>query len=310
MAGKNVAGNLESVVVVGGASGIGEATSRLFAEKGYNAIIGDFDRMRGQRVSQHLANSSYCHVDVASEASMRAFAGYVGENGGIDHLVHTPGGPSGEELLAEQGKKHPKTNAKIHPITGLSPDAVYATIELNFLGYERAVKHLTPLMLKRRGRDHSICGITSINNSKSPKFSKIQKVIYYTRKSRNISIINEICYKFGKYGLPIYSAMKAAVEAYSVVAANKLGPRVRVNTVAPGSTYTPATIKEKMNFKAVAQKTGLQRVTLPEDIAKEVYSMATNPAVSGQSRVVDSLQFLAEDRSRYQRKKKKEASKK
>ncbi|MBI2138907.1 SDR family oxidoreductase [Candidatus Woesearchaeota archaeon] len=256
----------EPAVIMGGASGIGAACVEIFARHNHPVLIGDRNRELGMEVAKRYGNTEYRHVNVLDRGSIEAFAGFVDEWGGINHLVYTPGGPSKDELDAEKGKK--RNGKPIHPIFDISEASIDYAVALNFLGYVRAIQELGPIMLNADGT-RSICGITSIN-------------------------------KLGKYGLAIYSAMKNAMGAYSIVAANKLGPKIKVNTAAPGSTITPATIAEVMDFKAVAAKTGLWRVTKPEDVARMVYELATNPAVSGLSVVVDSLQFLAEDRSRYE----------
>jgi len=44
-------------VVTGGASGIGEATVRLFVEQGARVVIGDIDAQRGNAVAQNLRDA-------------------------------------------------------------------------------------------------------------------------------------------------------------------------------------------------------------------------------------------------------------
>lgn len=67
-------------LVTGGASGIGEATARVFANAGAEVLIADIDFERARRVADELPGAQPLHVDLTSETSVReAF-------GGLDRL--------------------------------------------------------------------------------------------------------------------------------------------------------------------------------------------------------------------------------
>ena len=75
-------------VVTGGASGIGEATARLFAAAGTQVTIADIDAARAAAVAAELPGASALHVDLTSEASVAAaFAGLER----LDVLVNNAG---------------------------------------------------------------------------------------------------------------------------------------------------------------------------------------------------------------------------
>lgn len=61
-------------IVTGGASGIGEATVRLFVEEGAKVVIADFSD-RGQSVSEELNNKGFdtlfVKTDVTNEADIQ-----------------------------------------------------------------------------------------------------------------------------------------------------------------------------------------------------------------------------------------------
>lgn len=61
-------------IVTGGASGIGEATVRLFVEEGAKVVIADFSD-RGQSVSEELNNNGFdtlfVKTDVTNEADIQ-----------------------------------------------------------------------------------------------------------------------------------------------------------------------------------------------------------------------------------------------
>ena len=64
------------VVVTGGASGIGEATAKLLAQKGAKVVIGDVSDAAGARVVSENENAggtaTFLHVDVSKQADSEA----------------------------------------------------------------------------------------------------------------------------------------------------------------------------------------------------------------------------------------------
>ena len=60
-------------VITGGASGIGEATARLFVAEGSRVVIADIQDARGAAVAAELgASSVFLHADVTSEDDVRS----------------------------------------------------------------------------------------------------------------------------------------------------------------------------------------------------------------------------------------------
>ena len=63
-------------LVTGGASGIGEAICRVFAEAGASVIVADIDKAQAEALVGHLTNASAVTCDITDEASVKAaFAG-------------------------------------------------------------------------------------------------------------------------------------------------------------------------------------------------------------------------------------------
>jgi NAD(P)-dependent dehydrogenase (short-subunit alcohol dehydrogenase family) len=91
-------------VITGGASGIGEATVRLFAAECASVVIADIQDERGQRLAAELGSrAAYARADVSREADVKAAigealarfgrldclfnnAGYVGVGGSIEAI--------------------------------------------------------------------------------------------------------------------------------------------------------------------------------------------------------------------------------
>lgn len=65
--------NGNTFIVTGGASGLGEATVRLFHGKGANVIIADLNSERGEKPTAELGNRAvFQRTDVASDADGQA----------------------------------------------------------------------------------------------------------------------------------------------------------------------------------------------------------------------------------------------
>jgi NAD(P)-dependent dehydrogenase (short-subunit alcohol dehydrogenase family) len=61
-----------TAVVTGGASGIGEQTSRVLASAGAHVIIVDIDEAKASVLAAELPNASYLIFDITDEAAVRA----------------------------------------------------------------------------------------------------------------------------------------------------------------------------------------------------------------------------------------------
>jgi NAD(P)-dependent dehydrogenase (short-subunit alcohol dehydrogenase family) len=88
-----------------------------------------------------------------------------------------------------------------------------------------------------------------------------------------------------------YSASKAAVVAVTRGYAKALGPRVRVNAVAPGPIL-PAAGSPRSRQKAAVEATVLRRWGDPRDVAEAILNLATAPFVTGAVLPVDGGRHL------------------
>jgi len=86
-----------------------------------------------------------------------------------------------------------------------------------------------------------------------------------------------------------YTAGKIALAGATTMLAQALGPRVRVNAVAPGLTL-PSGDQTEEEFCAVAAENLLRRPTEPKDVADAVAFLLTAGGVNGQTLFVDGGQ--------------------
>jgi len=78
----------KKVLVTGGASGIGEAVSRVFADAGASVVIADIDKSKAEALTAELPRASMVMCDITDEASVKqAFAGL----GTLDILINNAG---------------------------------------------------------------------------------------------------------------------------------------------------------------------------------------------------------------------------
>ena len=84
-----------------------------------------------------------------------------------------------------------------------------------------------------------------------------------------------------------YAVSKAGLNHLTVLLANVLGPRIRVNAVAPGLVDTPWSQTWTAAREAVRAASPLRRCAQPEDVAEAVLGLVRARYVTGQVLAVD-----------------------
>ena len=123
-----------SVVVTGGASGIGKATALLLAREGGRVVIGDIDATGGERVASEAAGQGlaveFVPLDLTKPESIAEFAAAAQcRTGGIDGLVNGAGWD------------------RIQPFIDNPPEMWDALIAVNLIGAVRLTRALLPPMI-------------------------------------------------------------------------------------------------------------------------------------------------------------------
>ncbi|SHO48550.1 glucose 1-dehydrogenase [Desulfopila aestuarii] len=129
----------KTVIVTGGAQGIGRGMVDYFLLQGWNVVMADIDNEAGNEVLEyHEADERlvFSLTDVRSEASVRACIGFaVDRFGAIDGLVNNAG-------IASPGRI---------PVTDLSLDDWEKMIGTNLTGAYLMAKHAAPFLKERKG---------------------------------------------------------------------------------------------------------------------------------------------------------------
>jgi NAD(P)-dependent dehydrogenase (short-subunit alcohol dehydrogenase family) len=183
-------------LVTGGASGIGEACSRLLAAEG--AAVGVLGRTESEAV--HLADDINAQggralaliADVSDEQAMRQ---------AIDRLVDIYGGL--DIVIANAG-----INGVWAPIDELKPEEWDKTIAVNLRGTYLTL-HLTVPLLKARGRG-SIVVTSSINGTRT--FTTAGATAYSATKAAQLAMVQQLALELGKHHIRINAVCPGAIE--------------------------------------------------------------------------------------------------
>lgn len=134
----------KTVLVTGGASGIGWATACEFAQKGWNVVIGDIDEAAAREKASRLSGDSIAvPLDVCKEASVTgAMREIASRYGHLDALINNAG------------------VQKWSPIANMDWDAWNWVMDVNLNGVMRCLSAACALMEERGG---AVVNIVSIN---------------------------------------------------------------------------------------------------------------------------------------------------
>ena len=131
-----VMGRLEGkvAVITGGASGIGEASVRLFAAEGAEVVVADVQDERGGRLASELG-VEYVHVDVTREDDVEAAVSHaVDVYGRLDCMFNNAG-----------------IAGAVGPIESVTAEAFDRTVAVLLRGVFLGVKHAAPVMRAQGG---------------------------------------------------------------------------------------------------------------------------------------------------------------
>lgn len=129
------------------------------------------------------------------------------------------------------------------------------------------------------------------SNLKAPFF--LAQGLAETLKKHQGAIINivDIHSQRPLKGYPVYSAAKAGLAMITQALAKELAPEVRVNGVSPGPILLPEGNNESATIDLM-EKTPLQRMGCPDDIADTVLFLAKQNYITGQIIAVDGGKSL------------------
>ena len=237
-----------SAIVVGGASGLGEATARRLHAHGANVTIADVNADKGQALAQELG-ARFASCDVREETQVEAAVKQAAEaEGGLRIAVCCAGIGWAQKVAGSKGP---------HP---LMPFEV--TIQINLIGTFNVLRYATAAM---------------IANDAAPEDDGERGVCIHTA---SIAAFD------GQVGQIAYAASKGGIVGMTLPAARDLAQYgIRVNTIAPGLFDTPllAALPEEARAKLGAGVPYPPRLGSPEEYAHLACHIVENRMLNGET---------------------------
>ena len=187
-------------LVTGGASGLGEGTARLLAQRGGRVVIADLDTDRGPAVASAVGGR-FVHCDVTREEhGQRAVEEARGAFGALHGLVSCAGIAIGAKTVGKEGPH--------------SLDSFSKVINVNLIGTFNMLRLAAAAMIEGNPNAEGERGVI-VNTASVAAFD-------------------------GQVGQAAYAASKGGIVALTLPVARDLSrDGVRVMTVAPGIFETP-----------------------------------------------------------------------
>ncbi|KAH7655170.1 Short-chain dehydrogenase/reductase SDR protein [Dioscorea alata] len=171
-------------IITGAASGIGEATARLFAAHGATVVIADVQDQLGEAVAASIGlhKSSYKHCDVTDEKQVEETVDYtVGKYGRLD-IMHSNAGIVGP----------------IEGVMDMDLTQLDKTLAVHVRGTAAAIKHAARAMRASGTRGSIIC-----TASIAARQGSIGPAAYTTAKHAVIGLMRSAVSDLGAHGIRI-----------------------------------------------------------------------------------------------------------
>jgi NAD(P)-dependent dehydrogenase (short-subunit alcohol dehydrogenase family) len=242
-------------IITGGASGIGQATVRLFAQEGGRVVIADVQDDKGARLAEDLGQAaSYLHADVSQEAQVSgAIAHAVSRFGRLDCLFNNAGaaGVAG-------------------PIEAIPTDGFDHTIGVLLRGVFLGMKHAAPIMKRQGGGSIiSTASVAGLQAGYGPH-------VYSAAKAAVVHLTRSVAMELGESGVRVNCICPGGIAT-------------PIFGSALGLAEPEADRIAELMKTLLATRQPIQRAGLPEDIARAALWLASEESsfVNGHALIVD-----------------------
>jgi NAD(P)-dependent dehydrogenase (short-subunit alcohol dehydrogenase family) len=234
-------------LVVGGASGLGEATARALHERGAHVVVADVDAERGAALADELGERMrFAAADVTQPTELeQAVALAASAEGGLRIAVSCAGIGHAERVARPRGPHRPETFERV--------------VAINLVGTFHALRLASAAML-----------------ANEPDAAGERGVIVNTAS---------IAAYDGQIGQIAYAASKGGVVALTLPAARDLaGSAIRVCAIAPGLFDTPllAGLPADARTQLAASIPFPPRLGLPAEFAQLACHIVENQMLNGE----------------------------
>ena len=238
-------------VVTGGASGIGEATTRRFVAEGAKVLIADMQQKRGSSLAKELGNNAtFVSVEVRKETEVQtAVETAVDKWGRLDCMFNNAG-----------------FGGALGPIEDIPVEEFDMTFDVLVRGVFLGMKHAIPIMRKQKcGSIINTGSISAITAGRGP-----------------------LIYSAAKASVHHLSQVTAISVANSSIRINTIVPGYIATPLSQNTVGKPdALIEERLEGQPFPQP--IPRVGRPNDIAELAMFLASDRStfITGQAIVVD-----------------------
>ncbi len=236
-------------LVTGGASGLGEATARLLADRGADVALLDLPRSKGTEVAKEIGgNAVFVPADVTSEEQVASAVDRAAESFGALHiLVNCAGIGSASRTVGKNGAP-------------FDLDVFRRTIEVNLIGTFNVIRLSAARMVANEPAESGERGVI-VNTASVAAFE-------------------------GQIGQAAYSASKGGIVGMTLPIARDLARHgIRCCTIAPGLFETPLLMgmTPEMREALGASIPFPPRLGQPPEYAALACQIVENPMLNGET---------------------------
>ncbi|OTA67238.1 3-oxoacyl-reductase [Hypoxylon sp. EC38] len=243
----------KTVLITGGAEGIGAASVELFCRQGSNVIFLDYSETSAKKLLDKIKDipgatkPTFIHCDVTDLARLKQCAEKtLADHGTVDVLLNNAARAGAQTRV---------------PTAEVTPESFDHDVNVNLRHHFFLTQAVVPAMQKK--------GSGSIIN------------------------MGSITWRIPAVGLPIYTLCKAAVMGMTKTHSKEFGQYgIRVNSVVPGAIATQRQIDEVLTDEYRAEvfaAQSLKRDLKPEEVARLILFLASDDssAITGSNYVID-----------------------
>jgi NAD(P)-dependent dehydrogenase (short-subunit alcohol dehydrogenase family) len=234
-----------SAIVVGGASGLGEATVRALHERGARVTVADVNAEKGQALADELG-LAFAACDVRDEGQVQAAVEAAAAEHGLRIAVCCAGTGWAQKVAGSKGP---------HPLLPFQ-----TIIEINLIGTFNVLRFAATAMLAGEPGEDGERGVC-VNTASIAAFDgQVGQIAYSASKGGVVGLTLPAARDLAQYG-------------------------IRVNTIAPGLFDTPllAALPEEARQKLGAGVPYPQRLGQPAEYAQLACHLVENRMLNGET---------------------------
>ena len=235
-----------TVIVTGGASGLGRATVDMVVATGGRAVIADINEQAGKDAAARHASVRFLKTDVTNEIEMQAAIDIaVKDCGGVHGLVCAAGIAVAERVLPKEG---------VQPLAHFTK-----SITINLIGTFNAIRLAAAAMANNQPNEAGERGVIVSTASVAAYDGQIGQLAYSASKGGIVGMTLPLAREFARMG-------------------------VRVMAIAPGTFDTPllAGLPQAARESLAQQVPFPSRLGRPEEYAALVRHIFENEMLNGE----------------------------